>query len=437
MKLNIIVNHIDFKFDTRPATIPKKTKLSELDERIELNPSTKNSNAEDQKNRGAVFESGNLQKQNIQPNQMENNNFKLTSKLNLFIPPKNPKPNYNMGFNADGNISGLGQSVLSSTIKGNSIQLNKRNHQQFQSHYYTDKAFVNDTNSDYSLSKFNPQENKFGPGKINNNNITNISVTNEPKYNSHHSNTNKKKDYQKKNVRLSGGLRLYKKHQSLIRRNRMTIEMGLYFQADREKEKYIYKAIKEMKTNFLKLGIRIDKASIIQNNDKRILFDDSLGNNMFSSVNKSNCSKSMSILDGSDSYISAKIFDDTFYNKYLLNNDSFNNILHNTFLHKLKNEATFNLFKRYLDTMEEMKTWMFQEFEEGKGYSNAEQFMKYFNLQVPINQHYFSGLSTKDKIKLICFFFCKFFNRNILMTQFGDVWNDIKIHHNYKTHSKM
>jgi hypothetical protein len=437
LQINNIVNHIDFKFEPRTSHVAKKNKFGNLDEAIELNPNPKKSGRMEQ-NRGAVFKSGNVQKQKVDQGSTENKQnfgFKLKNKIDLFIQPNKQKQNYGLGFIGDGNISGLGQSV-SSTIKGHSIQLNKRNHQQFHSNYYNDKTIMNDTHSDYSLSKFNPQDTRFGQAKIANQNM-HLSTQNEPKFNSHHSNNNKNKDYYKKNISFSGGLRLYKKQQSLIRKNRMTIELGLFFQASSEKEKYICKYIKEMKTNFLKLGIRIDKAAITQNNDKRILFDDSLGNNKFLSFNKSNCSKSMSILDGSDSFISAKIFDETFYNKYLLNNDSFNNILHNTFLHKLKNEESFDLFKKYLGTMEEMKTWMFQEFEEGKGYSNAEQFMKYFNLQVPINQHYFTGLSTKDKIKLICFFFCKFFNRNILMTQFGDVWQEIKIHHNYKTHSKM
>jgi hypothetical protein len=218
----------------------------------------------------------------------------------------------------------------------------------------------------------------------------------------------------------------------LINQNRVTLELGMFFIADPSKTKTIQKTVKELKTRLLKSGIRMDSAVMLDNMTRKVLFDDRLSSQKFHSHQKG--------LNGASddkSLVSATMFDDHFYNHFLLKSDSFLNVVYNTFLMSLQTESKVEVFKKYLQTMEELKTWMFQEFDEKKGFSNAEQFMKYFNLQVPIDQQYFSGLSVKDRVKLICFFFCKFFNRNILMTQFGDVWETVRIHHKYKTHSKM
>lgn len=218
---------------------------------------------------------------------------------------------------------------------------------------------------------------------------------------------------------------------------RTNINMKLLYPVNSKKTRVIERLLKEMKVNFLRAGIKMEKAVLETDGRKKLLFNESNKSNKMTSLNLSFGSKSITVQDGGKSVISTKIFDETFYNKYLLDEQSFMNTVYNTFLFQLKEGNQTKLMENYLAIMEELKTWMFQEFEHNKTYSNAEQFMKYFNLQVPIKQHYYSGLAVKDRVKLMSFFFCKFFNRNILMTLFGNIWPEIKMHHNYKTHIKM
>lgn len=156
-----------------------------------------------------------------------------------------------------------------------------------------------------------------------------------------------------------------------------------------------------------------------------------------SSIKITSQNKNLSMHSMIKTEMSSKIFDETFYNKYLVNEESFLNVVHNTFLIKLKQASTKNVFINFMNILEDLKKWMFEEFEKKQIYSNAEQFMKYFNLQVPIKQDYYSCLSSQDKIKLMCFFFCKFFNRTQLLALYGDFWPHIKLYFDYKTHSKL
>lgn len=322
------------------------------------------------------------------------------------------------------------ESNLNRVIIDN-VNLGKRNQQEFQNFGFNDYNYLGDQ-SEVLNSKFISIEKKGAPGKkLESRNLKKmkyLSHTLQPKGDSETGN---------QNPNAIQKFESYTKNSKLINQNRVSLELGMYFIPDPNKLKIIEKSVSDMKTSLLKKGIRLDKAILLNNTQKKVLFDDRLGTQKFNSHNKSLYSKSYALISDGRSALSSTIFDETFYNQYLLKNDSFLNVIYNTFLFNLKNESNLEPFKKYLETMDELKTWMFQEFDEKKGFSNAEQFMKYFNLQVPINQQYFSGLSNKDKIKLICFFFCKFFNRNVLMTQFGDVWPQVKIHHNYKTHSKM
>lgn len=425
VQVNNIVNHINYPIES----LSKPPEHPSLGSRIELDPLF---NKEPPFDKGTAVFTSNKPKGNLSAyndNRANAESFGASSN-GLFL--KHMKQFESKDAEQPGNMSELSISCKPLLAKESPLALRKRDHSVFQSNLDPQRGF--ETGSDISLSKFINLEKKPGAEKSQSQIV--IPPLKKADYQSHNIKQPQSHAFLTKKGGLRKGFQSHQKEDRAGRKNLMKFEFGLYFEPSEDRQNYIVKRIKDLKLDFLKMGIRMDKVNLWHKNKKYIMFDESLGNR-FRSFNRSNYTKSMSVLDESKSFISVKIFDETFYNKFLLKDDSFNNILHNTFLLKLKKEDTFDLFKNYLEIMDEMKTWMFQEFEEGKGYSNAEQFIKYFNLQVPINQQYFSGLSVRDKIKLICFFFCKFFNRNIIMTLFGDVWPQIKIHHNYKTHSKM
>lgn len=121
----------------------------------------------------------------------------------------------------------------------------------------------------------------------------------------------------------------------------------------------------------------------------------------------------------------------------MANENTLLNIVHNTFLLNLKKLNTKKIFLNFIQQLEKIKIWVYEECQQNNSISNSEQFMKYFNLQVPIKQQYYSYLPVQDKVKLMCCFFFKFFNRIQLFTLFGDFWSKIKLYFEYKTHIKV
>ena len=142
-----------------------------------------------------------------------------------------------------------------------------------------------------------------------------------------------------------------------------------------------------------------------------------------------------SVIDRTNS-LQPTVFDQDFYDTTLRDEEGCQDIIRNTFLFREREKQPV-LYRKIVTAILSLRSDIFNNLKGLKSLSGAEHFMKYFNLQVPIKQQYFSSLPLKDRAKLMCFFFCKFFNRNKLLGLFGQFWPEIKIHHEYKTHKKM
>lgn len=144
---------------------------------------------------------------------------------------------------------------------------------------------------------------------------------------------------------------------------------------------------------------------------------------------------SKSVVDRTNS-LHPTVFDEDFYDSTLKDEEGCQDIIRNTFLFDVRDSKPV-LYRKIVRSILSLRTHIFDNLKGVKSMSGAEHFMKYFNLQVPIKQQYFGGLGLKERAKLMCFFFCKFFNRNKLLGLFGQFWPEVRIHHEYKTHQKM
>lgn len=119
---------------------------------------------------------------------------------------------------------------------------------------------------------------------------------------------------------------------------------------------------------------------------------------------------------------SDNIFNEYFFNNYLHPENNLKTIIkiiNNTFLTK-------SLNRKYIETLRQLPNEAYKQFEKVPT-SDAKQFMKYFYLQVQIKQSYYNELSNQDKIKIMCYFFIKFFNTNQISLLFEHFWPNIKI----------
>lgn len=60
-------------------------------------------------------------------------------------------------------------------------------------------------------------------------------------------------------------------------------------------------------------------------------------------------------------------------------------------------------------------------------------FMKMFKMQVDIQQEDFEKLEIKYQIRFLCFFFCNFVDKILVMHFFKNFWPEIKIYQDFKT----
>ena len=101
-----------------------------------------------------------------------------------------------------------------------------------------------------------------------------------------------------------------------------------------------------------------------------------------------------------------------------------------TFLYELQtvNPLKFKLLKNQL--LESNKNFK----EEIKTPCDFERdFMKMFKMQVLIQQEDFDKLHMKYQIRFLCFFFCNFVDKILVMNFFQNFWPEIKIYQDFKT----
>jgi hypothetical protein len=130
---------------------------------------------------------------------------------------------------------------------------------------------------------------------------------------------------------------------------------------------------------------------------------------------------------------SSDIFNQEFFNKYVCPFRSLCNVLNNTFISK--SDTMQNTHKNLLSNIKNLQNKTYDEFDKNK-ISDAEKFMKYFYLQIPIKQVYYNLLPYQSKTKIICCFFFQFFNSVQLLVLFGDFWPKIKLYIPYKNNAQ-
>lgn len=60
-------------------------------------------------------------------------------------------------------------------------------------------------------------------------------------------------------------------------------------------------------------------------------------------------------------------------------------------------------------------------------------FMKMFKMQVEISQDDFDRLEPRFQIRFLCFFFCNFVDKILVLHFFGDFWPEERIYQEFKT----
>ena len=213
-------------------------------------------------------------------------------------------------------------------------------------------------------------------------------------------------------------------HQKDETKQTTSANFELIYAGTSTQEQIIEYLISEARKDFLKAGIKMSIESPLRRT--RIQYQRPCKNPIPPDNSK----------NGFQKFINSQIH---FYSvdKEQLKNKSFlKGTVLNTFIGKYRvSEA--KLFEKYSARIEKVVLMMIQKLNRTPQLSEVQKFMKLINLQVPLTQVHFDSLSIFNKIKVICILFFRFFNINRLMTVFGDVWEEIRIHFNYKTHSKM
>lgn len=60
-------------------------------------------------------------------------------------------------------------------------------------------------------------------------------------------------------------------------------------------------------------------------------------------------------------------------------------------------------------------------------------FMKMFKMQIRLAAQDYDALELKFKIRFLCFFFCNYVDKILVLYYFGNFWEDVFIFQNFKT----
>ena len=101
-----------------------------------------------------------------------------------------------------------------------------------------------------------------------------------------------------------------------------------------------------------------------------------------------------------------------------------------TYLHEMRrdNQEKHNKFIIQLKQAEKI----FKEKMQLKSQFERD-FMKMFKMQVDIKQEDYQKLDLKFQIRFLCFFFCNFVDKILVLHFFHDFWPDVKIFQQFKT----
>lgn len=199
--------------------------------------------------------------------------------------------------------------------------------------------------------------------------------------------------------------------------------------------KFFLSEFRKFERNLEKREIYIQRAHYVSKSGKTYIVNPDMEKITSAGFSLTSGAQVKSVIDRTNS-LQPTVFDQDFYDTTLRDEEGCQDIIRNTFLFREREKQPV-LYRKIVTAILSLRADIFDNLKGLKSLSGAEHFMKYFNLQVPIKQQYFSSLPLKDRAKLMCFFFCKFFNRNKLLGLFGQFWPEIKIHHEYKTHKKM
>ena len=230
---------------------------------------------------------------------------------------------------------------------------------------------------------------------------------------------------------------------SLIKESSQMMEMDLNLELllprSENLKSLLESVMEEMKGKFEEAGVDIKDFCFQTESQKEMVSKPRIMSLPVTQINKQSMPLTRSVIitkEYTSEIDEVKLFDKDFLNRHLHNKEAFSNIINNTFLKVLKTEGDQNLFKRYSNNMDKLKPWMFSQLEYSKKMSNFEQFLKYISLQVPIKQCYFAKLNIMDRVKSVCYFFCKFVHREKMMELSGDFWSEVNIGTSKKNKSK-
>lgn len=108
------------------------------------------------------------------------------------------------------------------------------------------------------------------------------------------------------------------------------------------------------------------------------------------------------------------------------------NVFKNTFLENLNKKDT--LLKKYNSQIQKSKNDLLNHCSD---FAPFCKFMKYFNMQITLEQKDYLNLQLSQKCKFICFIFTKFVNKKLMLSGFGHFWTSIPITILFNTYSKM